>query len=118
MPFITIIIPTYNRKELLEKAVLSVLSQDQSCPFEYEIIIIDDGSGDGTEDYMQQHITNPHSHITYRYQKNGGVGSARNHGISLMNQESDYLIFLDSDDELRPSLMRTCLEKWEQAHAS
>ena len=115
MPLITIIIPTYNRKELLEKAVLSVLHQSQKIPFEYEIIIIDDGSRDGTEEYIRKYIENPEYHITYRYQENGWVGKARNHGLSLMSQKSDYLIFLDSDDELKKTLITELLEKWDES---
>ncbi len=112
MPLITIIIPTYNRKELLEKAVLSVLNQKQDISFEFEIIIIDDGSQDGTEEYIKKYVDKSEYHITYRYQENGWVGKARNHGLSLMNKESDYLIFLDSDDELVPDLISSCLSKW------
>ncbi len=112
MPFVTIIIPTYNRKELLEMAILSVLNQSHEIPFEYEIIIIDDGSRDGTEGYIKKYIEDPQCHITFRYQENGGVGKARNHGISLMNKKSDYLIFLDSDDELINNIINICLEKW------
>lgn len=115
IPFVTIIIPTYNRKELLEKAVLSVLSQKQDIAFEYEIIIIDDGSRDGTENFIKDLVNDPANHITYRYQENGGVGKARNHGLSLMNPKSDYLIFLDSDDELFEDIIMTCLGKWEVA---
>ena len=104
-PFITIITPTYNRKELLEAAILSVRNQDTTLPFEYEHIIIDDGSTDGTEDYIKEYISDKENHIIYRYQENGGVGKARNHALSIMNGKSDYLIFLDSDDELKLDLI-------------
>ena len=73
MPLVTIIIPTYNRKELLEKAVLSVLVQKSNILFEYEIIIIDDGSTDGTEEHIRKYVEDPENHIIYRYQENGGV---------------------------------------------
>jgi glycosyltransferase involved in cell wall biosynthesis len=61
---------------------------------------------------IRTYIDNPEYHITYRYQENGWVGKARNHGLSLMNEKSDYLIFLDSDDELVPDLISSCLSKW------
>lgn len=118
IPLITIIIPTYNRKELLKKALLSVYNQTRDISFEYELIIIDDGSIDGTEDFIKEYIENPEYRITYRYQENWGVGKARNHGLSIMSPESDYLIFLDSDDELKKDLIYNCLRKWEECQSS
>lgn len=111
-PFISIITPTYNRKDLLEKAILSVKNQDRTLPFEYEHIIIDDGSTDGTKEFIQKYSNDQEYHIIYRYQENGGVGKARNHALSLINKESTYTLFLDSDDEIKADLIRNCLEKW------
>ncbi len=110
-PLVTIIIPTYNRKELLEKAILSVVQQSQEIPFAWELIIIDDGSKDGTEEYVK-HFTKEYPNISYAYQENAWVWKARNNGLSRMSDKSDYLVFLDSDDELMPELIRNCLEKW------
>ncbi len=108
-PLITIIIPTYNRKELLEKAILSVINQKKDISFDRELIIVDDGSQDDTKAYIQKYLDTYPQHIQYYYQNNTGVWSARNTWLSHMSASSDYVIFLDSDDELMPDCLSQCL---------
>ena len=91
---ISVIIPTYNRKKTLARAIQSVMNQSLS-PF--EILIIDDGSNDGTEEWVKENFQN----IKYIYQNNHGVSSARNIGIE--NAYGDWVAFLDSDDEWLPN---------------
>ena len=91
---ISVIIPTYNRKKTLARAIQSVINQSLS-PF--EILIIDDGSNDGTEEWVKENFQN----IKYIYQNNHGVSSARNIGIE--NANGDWVAFLDSDDEWLPN---------------
>ena len=91
---ISVIIPTYNRKKTLARAIRSVFNQSFS-PF--EILIIDDGSNDGTEEWVKENFQN----IKYIYQNNHGVSSARNIGIE--NAYGDWVAFLDSDDEWLPN---------------
>lgn len=91
---ISVIIPTYNRKKTLARAIQSVINQSFS-PF--EILIIDDGSNDGTEEWVKENFQN----IKYIYQNNHGVSSARNIGIE--NAYGDWVAFLDSDDEWLPN---------------
>ena len=91
---ISVIIPTFNRKKTLERAIQSVMNQSLS-PF--EILIIDDGSNDGTEEWIKENFQN----IKYIYQNNHGVSSARNIGIE--NAYGDWVAFLDSDDEWLPN---------------
>ncbi|NPA59490.1 MAG: glycosyltransferase [Epsilonproteobacteria bacterium] len=86
---ISVIIPTYNRYTLLKRAMASVDAQTIKPD---EIIVIDDGSTDDTSK-----IQNDFPHIKYIYQKNKGVSSARNLGITTASNE--YITFLDSDDE-------------------
>ena len=86
---ISVVIPTYNRYEVLKRALTSVFTQTHS-PF--EVIVIDDGSTDKTQQ-IQQDFPN----IKYFYQENAGVSSARNLGIEKSTQ--DWMAFLDSDDE-------------------
>lgn len=86
---ITVIIPTYNRYDVLKRALNSVLQQ--SYP-PYEIIIVDDGSSDETALIKEEF-----PEIKYIYKENGGVSSARNLGIK--NAVSEWIAFLDSDDE-------------------
>jgi len=92
--FVSIIIPTYNRKELLGKAVISLLNQ--SYPKNsYEIIVVDDGSTDGTEELIRVlEKENPLS-LKYIYQKNRGPAVARNLGIKSAHGE--VVAFCDSD---------------------
>ena len=84
---ISVIIPTYNRADFILKAIKSV--QNQSLHVK-QIIVIDDGSTDGTKELLKN------ENLTYIYQKNSGVSSARNLGIKEAKYE--WLAFLDSDD--------------------
>ena len=92
---ISIITPTYNRKHLIGEAIDSVLAQGYT---DFELIIIDDGSSDGTGEYIKEHYSD--SRIKYFYQQNKGQNFARNHG--LQRAKGKYICFLDSDD-LRPA---------------
>lgn len=88
-PLVSVIIPFYNNKEWLEEAIGSVLSQSYS---NYEIIVINDGSKENMDDFLEKH----RGTITFIEKRNGGPASARNMGISTANGE--YIAFLDSDD--------------------
>jgi len=89
---ISVIIPTYNRKKYIKRAMDSVIRQSYK-PF--EIIVIDDGSTDGTYELIKQSYSS--SEISLEKQINNGVSSARNKGVKLAN--GDWIAFLDSDDE-------------------
>ena len=91
---ISVIIPTFNRKKTLGRAIQSVSNQSLS-PF--EILIIDDGSNDGTKEWAKESFQD----IKYIYQNNQGVSSARNKGIKYAY--GDWVAFLDSDDEWLPN---------------
>lgn len=95
MAKVSIILPTYNRKNTLIEAIESVLSQTFS---DFELIVIDDGSDDGTSDIMHDFLTDPR--VKYLYQKNKGRSSARNKGLNEASGE--YITFLDSDDVYKP----------------
>ena len=86
---ITVIIPTYNRYELLKRALNSVYSQ---IHMPKEVIVVDDGSTDNTAQIQKQF-----PFTKYIYQKNSGVSAARNLGIK--NSTCQWIAFLDSDDE-------------------
>ena len=86
----SVIIPTYNRASFITKAIDSVLRQSfNDC----EIIVVDDGSTDMTEQTLQQYG----KRITVVHQGNSGVSAARNRGIAHAN--GSWIAFLDSDDE-------------------
>ena len=90
---ISVIIPTYNRKNTLPRAVESVLNQTHKP---IEIIVVDDGSTDGTKEWFSEMYPLVH----YIYQVNSGVSSARNTGIN--SARGDWIALLDSDDEWLP----------------
>ena len=90
---ISIVIPTYNRCELLKRAIKSVLTQSIKTK---EIIIVDNGSTDNT--YEMISLLFPE--ITYIHEKRRGVSLARNLGIKNCN--SQWIAFLDSDDAWEP----------------
>ena len=91
-PKFSIIIPTYNRRTMLQRAVESVLAQRYT---NWELVIVDDGSTDDTRDYI---VDLNHDRINYNYQENKGRSSARNKGFKIA--KGSYVCFLDSDDEL------------------
>ncbi|HER24666.1 MAG TPA: glycosyltransferase family 2 protein [Candidatus Atribacteria bacterium] len=94
-PVISIIIPTYNRAHLIDKAIKSVLNQTYQ---NYEIMIVDDGSTDNTKEVVKGFAD---SRINYFFHTNNlGVSAARNTGIKASRGE--YIAFLDSDDEWLP----------------
>jgi glycosyltransferase involved in cell wall biosynthesis len=86
---ITAIVPTYNREATVGRAVDSALAQVYPAA---EIIVVDDGSQDGTRDRLRPY----HERIRYIHQPNAGVSAARNRGAS--EARSEWIAFLDSDD--------------------
>src|ERR1700739_120956 len=93
---ISVIIPTHNRAALLQKAVESVLAQTYPV---HEILIVDDGSTDGTKDIVGSYLrgdAGAKAPVKYIYQEQQGVAAARNSGIA--NSTGEWLAFLDSDD--------------------
>ena len=107
---ISVIIPTYNRAGVLERAVRSVLNQEG---VELELIVVDDGSTDGTRQVLDG-IGDPR--IRYeRLPGRSGACAARNRGIELAR--GDYVAFQDSDDEWLPGKLATQLRQLEQSGA-
>jgi glycosyltransferase involved in cell wall biosynthesis len=94
MPRVSVIIPAYNRKAMLCEAVDSVLAQSYR---DFELIVVDDGSTDGTADEL---ATRYRERVRVLGQFNRGVAAARNLGVRRCDGE--YVAFLDSDDLWRP----------------
>ena len=92
---VSVIMPTYNREDIIERAIDSVLSQTFT---NYELIVIDDGSKDSTEELITTKYTAQinSGKIKYIKQKNGGVSSARNKGLS--EARGSIIAYLDSDN--------------------
>ncbi|MEL6815820.1 MAG: glycosyltransferase family A protein [Cyanobacteria bacterium J06598_3] len=95
MPKVTVIIPAYNNIEYLPAALNSALGQTFT---DIEIIVINDGSSDSTEQWM---LNQHDSRITLLSQENQGKSAARNRGIA--HSKGDYLAFLDADDLWEPT---------------
>lgn len=93
---ISVIVPAYNRAYCLRRAVDSVLRQTYP---EIEVLIIDDGSTDGTRELVRS-VYADDPRVRYLYQTNAGASSARNRGIQAAL--GSFIAFLDSDDELFP----------------
>ena len=91
---ISIVIPVYNTKEYLTQCIKSVLEQSFS---DYEVLLIDDGSTDGS-DKICDNFTKKHKNIAVIHKENGGAASARNIGIKMA--KGKYIHFIDSDDFL------------------
>lgn len=96
-PYFSIITPTYNRASFLEEMAASVGAQTFQ---DYEHIIVDDGSTDGTEVLIKQ-LMQTHPKIVYIKQENKGRSTARNLGIEAAKGE--FVCFLDSDDVWLPN---------------
>lgn len=107
---VSVIIPTYNRLEYVQAAIDSVLQQTYP---NYEIIVIDDGSTDGTRDVIPLKYA---GRINYYYQENHGRSAARNFGASLAR--GVYLAFLDSDDAWLPLKLQKQVAKFSTSTAS
>lgn len=97
---ISVVIPTYNRRELLACTLSTVLSQDFQ-PSEYEVIVVIDGSRDGSVEFLQQ--LRPACALRVVEQHNAGQAAAKNAGISLAR--GDLVLFLDDDILCAPSLL-------------
>ena len=97
----SIITPTYNRAHTIERAINSILRQSYQ---NFEMIIIDDGSTDNTSEIVEKYLDDPR----IRYigpNKNGGVNVARNIGLKNVSKDSNWITFLDSDDEFFPDAL-------------
>jgi glycosyltransferase involved in cell wall biosynthesis len=114
-PLVSIVIPTYNRAKMIMTAIESVFAQTYP---KLEIIVVDDGSVDGTADVIRnldRHIfsgSGKAPEIRYLYQRNMGQSRARNTGIAAAR--GDWIAFLDSDDYWLPDKIEWQLRAIEQ----
>jgi glycosyltransferase involved in cell wall biosynthesis len=111
-PFISVVIPTYNRARQVQAALKSVLAQTYP---EFEAIVVDDGSTDGTGKVLQQFISHGGGNgrpIRYLFQPNQGQSTARNKGFAEAHGE--WIAFLDSDDVWLPEKLEWQVRAIEQ----
>jgi GT2 family glycosyltransferase len=104
-PRVSVIIPTYNRADLVCRAIDSALAQTHP---DIEIIVVDDGSTDATPGRLAAYG----ARIRVLRQPNAGVCAARNNGIALAGGE--FIAFLDSDDEWLPWKLRAQIAAFRQ----
>ncbi len=107
-PTVSIIIPTYNRRQLIGRSVKSVLNQTYR---DFEIIVVDDASTDNTEEVVNGFDDERIRYV--RHDKNRGEAAARNTGIKVAR--CDYIAYQDSDDEWFPEKLARQIELLEDA---
>lgn len=95
----SVIVPLYNKVEYVRRTLESLFAQTFT---DFEIVVIDDGSTDGSAELAEQ-IANQHSHCCIVRQDNAGVAAARNHGVEL--SQGEYVCFLDADDWWEPTFL-------------
>ena len=105
MPTVSVIIHTYNNEKFIAETVASVLNQTYK---DYEIIVVDDGSVDGTRDVLMPYMQK----IRYHYKENGGIASAKNAGIGL--SQAEFVAFLDHDDLWVPDKLQLQMEHFNE----
>lgn len=107
MKKISVIVPVYNSIDCLERCVASICAQTYSC---LEILLIDDGSTDGTDELCDR-LAAEDERIRVRHKENGGASSARNVGLQMA--EGEFLGFVDSDDYIEPYVYEEMLRTLE-----
>lgn len=97
-PFFSVVIPTYNRSHIIAKVLDALLAE---LFLNFEVLIVDDGSTDGTAQFIQSYTNDVR--FIYFFQQNKGVSAARNTGANMA--KGKYLLFLDSDDIPSPTIL-------------
>ncbi len=108
---VSIIMPAYNAEKHVAESIRSVLEQTHA---NWELIVVDDGSTDGTPDVVREFV-NSDGRIKYIFQQNGGQASARNTGIR--NSSGDLIAFLDADDLWLSEKLQLQVKKMEETNA-
>lgn len=102
-PLVSVIVPVYNVFPYLKDSLDSVINQTYS---RMEIVIVDDGSNDGSEKICDEYKEKD-TRITVIHQRNGGLSAARNTGLEVVH--GDLIAFLDSDDAYLPNMLETMI---------
>ena len=103
---VSIIMPAYNAAGFIHRSVGSILSQSYE---NLELIVVNDGSKDDTAAVLAD-IAAQDSRLRPITVENGGPAMARNHGIAASDPESEYIMFIDSDDELLPDAVEYAMQ--------
>ena len=114
--FVSVVIPTYNRRPILEKCLLA-LERQQACPEidRYEVVVVDDGSTDGTPDWLRG-AAERFPHVRLIEQSHGGPAEGRNRGVD--HAHGDVIVFIDSDLVVTDSFLSrhasSLVRSWEE----
>lgn len=106
---LSIIMPFFNRKELVAEMIGSILANDFQ---DWELLAIDDGSTEETLDYIAHYTEDRRVKIIHRKMMPKGAQTCRNMGLDMA--KGKYVVFFDSDDYITPSCLRTRVEAMEQ----
>lgn len=104
-PIISIVVPVYNGRPHMKRCLDSILNQTFK---EWELIIVDDGSTDGTSELLDIYAAN-YKQVRVIHQRNSGVSYARNRGMEIAKGE--FLVFQDADDSMDSTLLEGLLSE-------
>ena len=111
--YVSIIMPTFNRKNIISSAINSILNQTFK---NFELIILDDGSDDGTEEFInvlyQDHLKS--KKIKYFKLNHKGVSAARNFGLNVA--KGNIIAYLDSDNQWNPNFLSVMLKELDDSN--
>lgn len=108
---LSIIIPIYKVEKYLNECINSVISNSE---FEYELILVDDGSPDNCGNICDEYASD-YSYVTVIHQENGGLASARNAGLKIA--KGKYVCFLDADDRIHDGSFHQVLSSLNESNA-
>lgn len=100
---ITIVMSAYNAQATIERAIESIKKQTYK---NWELIVVDDASTDDTADKVGGYVSDDRIHL-YRKKENEGAGMARRIGVEHRSEDSKYLCFIDSDDDVFDDYLQT-----------
>lgn len=109
---VSVIVPVYNGENFLRRAIESIVNQTYTS--EYELLLLDDGSTDGTAAICKEYAEK-YPFVRYHYQENVGLTRARENAIKLV--QGKYIGWLDSDDYVSPNLLEVTMKKIEETGA-
>ena len=108
----SVVMACYNSERYLDETIQSILNQSFSFENNIQLILVDDGSVDGTADICKKYVSLYPNDIVYIYQENQGQGAARNHGLKYATGK--YINFLDSDDKFRADTFKNVFDFFEK----
>ena len=111
MDKISVIVPVYNVRKYLKKAIYSIINQKYR---NLEIILVDDGSTDGSGEICDE-FKKIDDRIVVYHKENGGLSSTRNYGMKKAT--GDYVIFIDSDDYIHQEMIFSLYEERKKVDA-